>query len=1690
MEGTDGSPPPSLCIVRATEFFPRLNMEKEDADLEVPYQELAGEFVLYLGRTDDGILSLSTYRIFILKNSTNSETSVPLGLIESLQIRDLFHLIINCKDASTVKCSFETAEQCAEWLRRIQLCVGVPETLESLFAFPFHSYMSDAINMQSEAYNSPEYLERLQRATRADDDFMREVVRLGFDLNGTWRISKTNEEFKLCPSYPQRLLVPACISDDMLYEVAKFRGSRRLPAVVWRHKKSGAVIARCSQPEVGWFGWRNNTDEQLLKALSEACAFDRGEQMRRQSQSINTTRRRMTSSESTPSSTDGSHEEVTMDEVQKVLIVDARSYASAVTNRARGGGCECIEYYPSAEIEFMNLGNIHVIRRSFQALRQLCASPADSQNWLGSLEKTFWLQHLSGLLAATITVCHAIEKKGRPVLVHCSDGWDRTPQIVATAQLCLDPYYRTVEGFRVLVEREWLSFGHKFSDRCGHGPGSDELNERCPVFLQWLDLVHQIHKQFPCSFEFNMAYLIKLAQHSHSCLFGTFLCNTYKERCEKSVFERTYSVWPFLSGPMYKSPLYLPNKDTVIWPAHNVRDLHLWTEVYLGSLGNQNSVEFVNNSNENLQGTTTPMTKTRSYGDLVSANIMQSGISRRSSDPNMTVEPNLTMATNSENNSIADTQSEREDLPDNVVEMMQRIENLTIQPNNRDEDNFVDAANTTEDPQTSNAQPRELNEPISNTEATADINNSSLSALNKNELPRQNDKNDNSNDFKPKANGIEHQNGKTNAPHSSRNISDSGGGDASKEFKANTNEDLMISVELSDASHNMDEALGRHSNWHGAVSTSTDTLVPIERRSSTNGEELPSTPPKMGVDVTDGFHTPEKLSTSADKAELGLSSPYVLLKQERQNSSTGNGNNDNRPPANGVNNSIMPNVHGTNGTSNRANILSNSSSNASVSSTSSSLNNFNTNMNNTNSNSNNSIATTMTTATDQSANDVEIDVEACIADAGAQANSTDAMNESIMILPEHRKLQISVSGKCEAISNNGSSLPTSPTGSDEKPSTSRARGQNSRRENIWNVRGAEGGRQNSGGSGDSGATGSVGSGAGSGAGGGAGSGAGDGTGGGAGSTAGGSAGGGGGRGDDNGGGGGAGRSGNNGGDNGGRANGDAASGEENGQQRRRRPSNSNRQYDGFHMRQPDGSIRYFFTGNRRPGIRSLPLSPPPRQERPHLLYSCPDGLAHALSEQNMRLHQIVQEHMLREDILLQEIHDMEIELRRKRCPNCNAAQNSDKNEEQVDELLVSRSRVRDCTKFQCLNARSCTKCNLLLQQQQYRQQQQQPLQKQPRPRCHTAVDYRDRFPHRFHNCHCLCQNSHHQRKRYHSFSCSLCYKKDDNIQIADDNDITMTLLRRNCNSDYADSNSSLLTCSAADNLENASICSWEAVEDRSAPSSSASSSIQQPNTTSALWVPDHAVKRCTSCQVEFWIGRRKHHCRSCGQIFCADCSEFWAPLPDAKLFKPVRLCGPCYLAVTTRIEQQSNAIIATNMPNYTATTTSTTATAAWTTGGASTSSPKLAMSAVSNATVVTTTTTTTPASSTITATVLQQQQLQQRQHQQPKQRHNVAAATTTTNGALTNLHQPVAVHGIAVVTANTPASSARMMAPIPITAAAADALQQQQQQQQRQNAAAAAATASATVAVAAAESSSMSHILMTANKNIAASVAN
>ena len=54
-------------------------------------------------------------------------------------------------------------------------------------------------------------------------------------------------------------------------------------------------------------------------------------------------------------------------------------------------------------------------------------------------------------------MAEVIERQRSSVLVHCTDGWDRTAQLTALAMLMLDPFYRTIEGFEVRVPRVSVS---------------------------------------------------------------------------------------------------------------------------------------------------------------------------------------------------------------------------------------------------------------------------------------------------------------------------------------------------------------------------------------------------------------------------------------------------------------------------------------------------------------------------------------------------------------------------------------------------------------------------------------------------------------------------------------------------------------------------------------------------------------------------------------------------------------------------------------------------------------------------------------------------------------------------------------------------------------------------------------------------------------------------------------------------------------------------------------------------------------------------------------------------------------------------------------------------------------------------------------------------------------------------------
>lgn len=66
-----------------------------------------------------------------------------------------------------------------------------------------------------------------------------------------WKISKINENYEVCDSYPAVWAIPAQATDEDIRAVASFRSRGRIPVLSWIHPESQATITRCAQPLVG-----------------------------------------------------------------------------------------------------------------------------------------------------------------------------------------------------------------------------------------------------------------------------------------------------------------------------------------------------------------------------------------------------------------------------------------------------------------------------------------------------------------------------------------------------------------------------------------------------------------------------------------------------------------------------------------------------------------------------------------------------------------------------------------------------------------------------------------------------------------------------------------------------------------------------------------------------------------------------------------------------------------------------------------------------------------------------------------------------------------------------------------------------------------------------------------------------------------------------------------------------------------------------------------------------------------------------------------------------------------------------------------------------------------------------------------------------------------------------------------------
>ena len=68
-----------------------------------------------------------------------------------------------------------------------------------------------------------------------------------------------------------------------------------------------------------------------------------------------------------------------------------------------------------------------------------------------------------------------------------------------------------------------LQFGHKCSDRCGHGCGDFWKNsDRSPIFVQFIDCVFQLLVCFPDEFQYNEEFLFAILDNVSTILIRTY----------------------------------------------------------------------------------------------------------------------------------------------------------------------------------------------------------------------------------------------------------------------------------------------------------------------------------------------------------------------------------------------------------------------------------------------------------------------------------------------------------------------------------------------------------------------------------------------------------------------------------------------------------------------------------------------------------------------------------------------------------------------------------------------------------------------------------------------------------------------------------------------------------------------------------------------------------------------------------------------------------------------------------------------------------------------------------------------------------------------------------------------------------------------------------------------------------------
>jgi len=99
-----------------------------------------------------------------------------------------------------------------------------------------------------------------------------------------------------------------------------------------------------------------------------------------------------------------------------------------MVNRVHGKGTENVNMYRNCILTHLDIDNIHKARSAHKKMGELFLNKTKDSKWFQAIHDSNWPTFIQRILKGAKLMAKAIVD-GYPVLVHCSDGWDRTAQL-------------------------------------------------------------------------------------------------------------------------------------------------------------------------------------------------------------------------------------------------------------------------------------------------------------------------------------------------------------------------------------------------------------------------------------------------------------------------------------------------------------------------------------------------------------------------------------------------------------------------------------------------------------------------------------------------------------------------------------------------------------------------------------------------------------------------------------------------------------------------------------------------------------------------------------------------------------------------------------------------------------------------------------------------------------------------------------------------------------------------------------------------------------------------------------------------------------------------------------------------------------------------------------------------------------